>query len=41
MLLLLQLGRTPLLKAAQKGYTQLAELLLSRGAKINGADSVS
>jgi len=36
-----QLGETPLLKASEKGHTQLVEQILSRGANVNYADNVS
>ena len=40
-LLSLQVGETPLMKASEKGYTQLVEKLLSRGANVNYKDIVS
>jgi hypothetical protein len=37
-LLNLQDGQTPLLLACQQGHTEVAQLLLDRGAKVDAAD---
>lgn len=40
-LIILQYGRTPLCWAAANGLTDVAQLLISKGASINVIDKVS
>ncbi len=35
-----QYGRTALMKAANEGYTDIARLLLTKGASVNAIDKV-
>ena len=36
-----QYGRTALMKAANEGYTDIARLLIDKGASVNATDKVA